>query len=164
MKRILTQTSVVIAVSMAFAGAAFAAEPEGKVLAELAFKGLDQNADGFATMEEYQSHAEDVFVSMDSNDNNSLTWDEFGSWGFGMSNIAESTGREQAYETARRTVFDLWDRSFDWEVSPEEQRRGVTADFISADENRDGRLSKDEYTKFSIVNITLRSALRRPYQ
>ena len=77
-----------------------------------------------------------------------------------MEDVAQGSGREQAYETARKVVFDLWDRSDDWKLTEEEQRRGITADFFQADEDRDGRLSKMEMLKHSIINVTLRSALR----
>ncbi|MFZ9074162.1 MAG: hypothetical protein ACO2Z2_14540, partial [Paracoccaceae bacterium] len=66
----------------------------------------------------------------------------------------------QAYETARKVVFDLWDRSDHWIPSRDEQRKGITAVFFHADEDRDGHLSKDELLKHSIINVSLRSALR----
>ena len=77
-----------------------------------------------------------------------------------MELIADDSQRSQAYETARKVVFDLWDRSDDCKLTQKEQLRGITADFFQADEDRDGRLSKDEMLKHSIINVTLRSALR----
>lgn len=136
------------------------AETEGRRLATLAFKSVDENQDGYASLEEQMRQAENIFVSMDSDDNGILSWQEFSTWGFGMEDVAQESGREQAYETARKVVFDLWDRSDDWKLTEEEQRRGITADFFQADEDRDGRLSKMEMLKHSIINVTLRSALQ----
>jgi len=136
------------------------AETEGRRLATLAFKSIDENQDGYASLEEQMRQAENIVVSMDADDNGILSWQEFSTWGFGMEDVAQESGREQAYETARKVVFDLWDRSDDWKLTEEEQRRGITADFFQADEDRDGRLSKMEMLKHSIINVTLRSALR----
>ena len=136
------------------------AEPEGRRLATLAFKSTDENSDGYASLEEHIRQGENIFISMDADDNGVLSWTEFSSWGFGMQDVAEESDREQAYETARKVVFDLWDRSDDWQITPAEQRRGMTADFFQADEDRDGRLSEIEMLKHSIINVTLRSALR----
>ena len=149
--------AVIIAAAL-FTTSAFG-QSEGERLATLAFKSVDENSDGFISMEEYQAFGLLVFVSMDANDDGELTFEEFGSWDFGMVNIAEDTGRVQAYETARRIVFDLWDRSFDWRLTRAENRRGHASDFFSSDENRDGRLSVDEHLRYSIYNVTLRSAL-----
>ena len=135
------------------------AETEGKRLATLAFQDTDGNSDGFVTMEEYQSHMGDVFFSMDSDQDERLVWDEFRNWGLGMENIAEDADRLEAYDTARKIVFDLWDRSLDWTIDADEQRRGVASDFFLSDENKDGRLSEEEYLRYSIQNVTFRSAL-----
>lgn len=155
MKKIL-----LIAMGIGFMASAASSETEGRRLATLAFLGVDENGDGYASLEEQLNQAENIFVSMDADDNGNLTWQEFSTWGFGMEDVAVETGREQAYETARKVVFDLWDRSDDWILSRDEQRKGITADFFQADEDRDGRLSKDELLKHSIINVSLRSALR----
>ena len=139
---------------------AFGEQNEGRRLATLAFKSTDLNSDGVILLGEYRTHAGYVFVGMDEDENDSLTMEEFGFWGFGMLGIAEQSGRTQAYETARKVVFDLWDRSFDWEVSFREFNNGITDDFKQADYNGDEELTEDEYLKYSIINITLRSALR----
>ena len=85
------------------------AETEGRRLATLAFKSVDENQDGYASLEEQMRQAENFFVSMDADDNGILSWQEFSTWGFGMEDVAQESGREQAYETARKVVFDLWD-------------------------------------------------------
>ncbi len=151
--------AVMIIAAALFTTSAFG-QSEGERLASLAFKSVDENSDGFISMEEYQAFGALVFVSMDANDDGVLTFEEFGSWGFGMQNIAEDSKRVQAYETARKVVFDLWDRSFDWRLTRAEQRRGLASDFFSSDEDRDGRLSEEEFLRYSIYNVTLRSALR----
>ena len=129
-------------------------------VATLAFLGVPENGDVYASLEEQLNQAENIFVSMEADDKGKLTWQEFSTWGFGMENVAVETGREQAYEAARKVVFDVWDRSDDWILSRDEQRKGITADFFQADEDREGRLSKDELLKHSIINVSLRSALR----
>ena len=89
------------------------AETEGRRLATLAFKSVDENQDGYASLEEQMRQAENIFVSMDADDNGILSWQEISTWGFGMEDVAQESGREQAYQTARKVVFDLWDRSDD---------------------------------------------------
>ena len=45
------------------------AETEGRRLATLAFKSVDENKDGYASLEEQMRQAENFFVSMDADDN-----------------------------------------------------------------------------------------------
>ena len=147
-------------VAYAIFGTMAVAQSPGRDLAALAFASEDSNEDGFVSLGEHQEQAINIFLSMDANDDGLLSWREFSFWEFGMELITDDSQRSQAYETARKVVFDLWDRSDDWKLTQKEQLRGITADFFQADEDRDGRLSKDEMLKHSIINVTLCSALR----
>ena len=95
---------------------AVSSETEGRRLATLAFLGVDEN---MTIMRALKSNSTKRKISLSSwtDDNGNLTWQEFSTWGFGMEDVAVETGREQAYETARKVVFDLWDRSDDWILS-----------------------------------------------
>jgi|DEB0MinimDraft_6_1074348.scaffolds.fasta_scaffold55226_1 hypothetical protein len=109
------------------------AQSPGRDLAALAFASEDSNEDGFVSLGEHQEQAINIFLSMDANDDGLLSWREFSFWGFGMELIADDSHRSQAYETARKVVFDLWDRSDNWKLTQKEQLRGITADFFQAD-------------------------------
>ena len=136
------------------------AESEGKQLARLGFMGADANSDGILTAPEMQTMGRDIFVSMDGDEDESLSVEEFSSWGFGMRNIAEETGRVQAYDTALKIVFGLWDRNKDNAVSALEHRQAVSFDMMRADLNQDGQLTESEFLGSFILNVALRAALK----
>ncbi len=136
------------------------AQSEGADLAILAFTSTDENSDGKLSMTEMRQQGASIFVSMDADDNASLTFGEFSSWGFGMQNFAEDLNRIGRYETALKIVFDLWDRDKDGNVTTREHREGVVADTIRADMDNNGRLSQSEFLGAFVLNVALRAALK----
>lgn len=153
-KTIITACVFALTTTLAFA------EPEGKQLAGLGFIGADANSDGVLSATEMQTMARDVFVSMDGDENESLSVQEFSSWGFGMRNLAEETGRVQAYDTALKIVYGLWDRDKNNAVSALEHRQAVGFDMLRADLNQDGQLTESEFLGSFIMNVALRAALK----
>lgn len=136
------------------------AENEARKLAKLDYISIDRNHDGKVTLAEFQEQASNVFYSMDGNQNDYVSYQEFREWGFGMTNIAENIGKEQAFDTARKVLFDFWDTSYDWQLTQEEKNQGITEDFNRSDRNSDGFLSEEEYLRYSIINIVHRAALK----
>ncbi|MCF6343392.1 MAG: hypothetical protein L3J15_01770 [Devosiaceae bacterium] len=136
------------------------AQSELNELDELAFSSTDMNADGFLSMSELQEQGVNIFISMDADEDNNLTQEEFMSWGFGKQVVAEEIGRKQAYETALRITFDLWDRNKNGLVSSLEHRQGISIDVFRSDLDLDGRLSKDEFFGSFVINVALNAALK----
>jgi len=139
--------------------AAIAEENEGRRLAELAFSGLDTADRGHIDQGEFTNFGSDVFYSMDYDQNDSLSLDEFMNWDYGMSGVAEERGRVEAYETALRVVFAFWDRDGDGDVNRTEHRQSLNFDFQRADVNGDALLTQEEFTSGFSVMVALRAAL-----
>ena len=135
---------------------------EGRDLAKLAFASVDQAGRGYIDQGEYTSFGNDVFVSMDSDENNTLSLGEFLSWGFGMEQVAEEAGRAEAYETAMRVVFAFWDRDGDNKIDLTEYRRSLDADFRRVDANSDAVLTEEEFLLGFSINIASRAAINPP--
>lgn len=153
------KTSIVLVALLVTCGPVWA-QSEGAELAKLGFESSDLNSNGFVSRDEMMEQGDNVFVSMDANDDGALSFEEFNGWDFGFKNIAEETGREQALETAMKIVFNLWDRDFDGLVTSQEQRAGVARDFVRNDLDGDYALSKSEYIGGFLVNVAIRSALK----
>jgi Ca2+-binding EF-hand superfamily protein len=139
--------------------ATFAEENEGRRLADLAFSSLDTADRGDIDQGEFSNFGSDVFLSMDGDENGSLSLKEFMSWDYGMSGVAEERGRVEAYETALRIVFAFWDRDGDGNVSRTEHRQSLNFDFQRADTDNDTLLSQEEFTSGFSVMVALRAAL-----
>lgn len=133
--------------------------PEGARLALQGFASMDEDGSGTVSEAEMAAYEELVFVSMDSDGSGGVDEHEFTSWGWGQENLAAEGGQTQAYDTARRIVVDLLDRSNDGAISPEEQREGMAAFFAYADRDGDGALTPEEYLGDFITSVALRTAL-----
>ncbi len=104
-----------------------------QALAARQFTDIDADQDGRLTVEEFAAYSDLVFVSMDSDESQDLSEQEFLGWGFGMQNLADDAGARQGYDTAVRVVFDLWDRNNDGAIGADEQRDGQSMAFEFAD-------------------------------
>ncbi len=142
--------------------AAYAQESPGRDLAKLAFSSVDSAERGYIDLGEFSAFGADVFFSMDYDENNKLSLDEFLSWDFGMSQVAEDAGRAEAYETALRVVFAFWDRNGDNQISKTEHRQSLVADFNRADTDNNAVLSEAEFLGGFSVNVAARAAINPP--
>lgn len=137
--------------SLAFTSAANAQE-NWKEISGLAYGSIDDDGSRAVTMEEFSSFGDDVFVSMDDDGSSSLSLGEFYNWGFGMHDAAKDTGQTEAFRTAMRVVFALWDRNADNQVTSEEYQQSLAFEFARADLDQDEALSEGEYLAgFSVV-------------
>jgi len=144
--------SIALLSSLTFAMPATAADNDWKDLSGLAFQSIDADENGAVSPSEFSSFGEDVFVSMDSDESRALSLGEFYSWGFGMHDAATDSGRSDAFKTAMRVVFSLWDRNADDQVTASEYRQSLDFEFQRADLDGDGALTGDEYVAgFSVV-------------
>jgi len=110
-------------------------------------------------MGEFSNFGNDVFVSMDSDENKKLSLEEFMGWGFGMSNVAEERDRVEVYEAALRILFAIRDRNGNGEISMVENRKSINLDFQRADLDGDALITQDEFLKGYMVMIAFRAAL-----
>lgn len=139
--------------------AASAQDTPGRQLAEMAFAGLDGADRGFIDQGEFSNFGSDVFVSMDSDESDSIALAEFLAWDVGFINIAQDAGREEAYETAMRVVFSFWDRDGDGEITRREHRISLMADFQRADLDNDALLTQEEMLSGFSVMVAARAAI-----
>lgn len=154
-------TAAITALSIGLAMAANAQETsEGRDLAKLSFATVDQNENGYIDMGESHLFGEDVFISMDADENELLSQEEFLDWGYGFQTLAEDSDKELAYRTALIVVFSFWDRDGDGNVSRAEQRRAVIGDFQRADLNSDGLMDESEFFGGFSVMVATRAALK----
>lgn len=150
----------ILAATITAGAPAFAQEAgEGRRLAELAFSSLDTAGRGYIDQGEFSNFGGDVFVSMDFDENGSLSLSEFLSWDYGMEPLARKAGRLQAYETALRVVFAFWDRDGDGAISRTEHRQSLSVDFQRADTDNDAVLTSEEFTGGFSVMVALRAAI-----
>ena len=131
----------------------------GRDLAELIFGSIDISPDGLADMGAFTSFGDDIFVSMDSDDDGNITPSEFKEWDFGFNFIAEDEGQQRAYDTAQKVLFAFWDRDGNGEISKSEYHKAMIADFRSADINDDAFLSEDEFLTGYVVVRAYRAAI-----
>lgn len=131
----------------------------GKELAVLIFGSIKGDPDGLADMGEFISFGNDIFASMDADDNSSITLEEFKEWDFGFSFIAEDEGHQRAYDTAQKILFAFWDRDGNGKIGPSEYHKAMVADFRRADIDDNAFLSEEEFLMGYIVNRAYRAAL-----
>ncbi|WP_424974953.1 signal transduction protein [Dinoroseobacter sp. S124A] len=131
----------------------------GQELAKLVFGSIEARPNGLADMGEFTAFGNDIFVSMDADGSNTITFDEFTDWDFGFTFIAEDETQQRAYETAQMILFAFWDRDGDGDIDSSEYHKSMIADFRSADINGDAFLSEEEFLTGYIVNRAYRAAL-----
>lgn len=132
---------------------------EGRLTAELTFASIDQDAKGFLHLGDLEAFRSDVFVSMDTDNNGKLTYNEFRAWDPGFSYIAERDGKMEAYDTAIRIVFGFWDRNKNGEITESEMRFAMNTDFRRADLNGDSILSEAEFLEGFAIIVAIRAAI-----
>lgn len=133
---------------------------EGRMLSELTFSSIDRHSNGYIHQGDLEEFRDSVFAGMDSDDNNSITYQEFRSWDPGFSYLADERSKLDTYDTAIRVVFAFWDRDADGEISTSEMRHAMSADFRRADLNDDAVLSEDEFLNGFTIIVAIKAAFR----
>ncbi len=156
-----TPTILALAAALSMVAGASAADSasEGRELAQLAFSSVDQHGNGYVNLGDMETYRDLVFVSMDGDEDERITLDEFLAWDFGFAPLAEDRDRFVAYETAMKVVFVFWDRNGDGAVTPAEHRHAIVADFRRADLDDDALLTEAEFTNGFSVIAALRAAV-----
>ncbi len=154
--------SATCALLMALSGAAMAQSDKmtpGRELAELVFGSIEDDPNGTADMGEFVSFGQDIYISMDANDDGSVDKNEFIEWDFGFDFIAEDEGQERAYLTAQKVIFAIWDRDADGKITQSEYHKSMVNDFKRADVDDDAFLTRGEFLDGYVVNLAYRAAL-----
>ncbi len=155
--------NLVFAVCLVTAGTSFGpalahAQETGKELSQITFTGADQNNDGVLSFEEVAKTGANIFVSMDTNDDRSVSQAEFNEWDWGYFYLAEKKGETERYSAVKRILFALRDLNSDKRIDQSEMRIGSFTDFSRADLNHDRILSELEFLNAWTPILVLKSA------
>lgn len=135
-------------------------EPEGKQLAQLGFEAIDRGGKGFVHMGDMEAFRAEVFISMDGDENNAISRDEFMQWDYGFIEVAAQNDAQIAYRTALKVIFALWDRDGNGALTPSEHRHAINADFRRADLDGNAILNEREFLGGFSMMVALRVALK----
>lgn len=133
---------------------------EGRLTAELTFSSIDAQGKGYIHQGDLERFRDEVFVSMDQDDNGKVSYAEFSDWDPGFSAIAAEAGKQDAYVTAIKIVHAVWDRDGDGVLTVPEMRFAMTTDFRRADLNDDAMLSEEEFLSNFTIIVAMRAAIR----
>ncbi|MEN0000914.1 MAG: hypothetical protein AAF940_08515 [Pseudomonadota bacterium] len=133
---------------------------EGLRVAKITFSSIDGNGDGVVNQGDMDEFGESVFLGMDYDSNDRVSFEEFSDWDIGFEEAAELEGRPDAIITARRILFGMWDGNGDGELTKSEHRRAGMLDFNRADVDDNGILDEREFLLGYSVNIVMRGAIR----
>ena len=133
---------------------------KGHALANLTFESISGSEKGYLLQGDMEAGRENIFVSMDADENGTVELPEFLGWGYGFENIAQDANKLLAYRTALKVVFSFWDRNSDGKLTQTEHRKAVISDFNRADLNGDAKLEKDEFVSGFSVLVAIRAALK----
>ncbi len=129
-------------------------------LEKTGFALVDKDNRGSVSIGAIEAFRRVVFVSMDSNDDKKVTRKEYLNWDFGASLLADSEGKRELYDTAKRLIFFYRDSNADGALSQAEHRNSIIRDFRRADRNSDGLLSKEEFNTHFSELAALKAAIR----
>jgi len=135
-------------------------ETEGKRLANLSFDAVDTASKGYLNQADIEIFRQQVFVSMDTDESNSIELNEFLSWDFGFELVAADAGKDLAYKTALKVVYNFWDRNNDGRISATEHRKAIAHDFERADLNNNVVLERSEFMNGFSILAAIRTALK----
>lgn len=163
----MMKLSLPLSLFLAMASGAVAQTPpadepgiEGRRVAETIFVSMDPSSRGYVTMGEIEQFRDSAFLGMDYDGDGRVIYDEFASWDPGFARVADGLGRGEAYVTASKIIFALWDRDGDGELTAREFRIAMSHDFRRADLDDDARLTLDEFIAGFPIIVAMRAAIR----
>jgi hypothetical protein len=152
---------LITALALACGPAAFADnKPEALRLAELVFTTIDADSSGSVSEAELVDFGGLVRASMDTDNDEKITFEEMAGWDFGFDAVAMQMMTESELTTGNKIVFDIWDRNDDGSFDAAEHDAALRANFAFADLNGDQSLDQKEYIGGFIPNIAVRAALK----
>lgn len=133
---------------------------EGREIGNAIFDTMDLAGRDSVHMGEIEDFRATVFLGMDGDENQRVTYEEFSLWDPSFAQVAAELGRSEAYTTASKIIFAFWDRDADGELDNAEMRLAMTSDFRRADLNDDGLLSREEFIQGFPIMVAMRAAIR----
>lgn len=141
-------------------GNALAGEEDIRATDAGIFKSADLNGDGRISRREIIHFTDLAFISIDTNDDDVLTIEEFLKWDPGYTAIADKRGKLSQFNAAKRAVYEQTDLNGDGRLDHDEASVASLYDFYKADVNHDRTLSQDEFIgEYRILKIS-RSAIQ----
>lgn len=131
----------------------------GRQLSEIIYGSIEENPNGRVDMGEFVDFGQDIFASMDFDDDGSIEFAEFKQWDFGFNFIAKDEGQQHAYQAAQKILFAVWDRDGDGKIKRREYHKAMIWDFTRADVDDNALLSREEFLKGYIVIVAYRAAI-----
>lgn len=132
-------------VSATLATAATAMDTKAAEAFEVLFSSHDTDGDANLNPDEMFQMGQNVFVSMDSDNDRIVTKDEFLSWDIGIQDIAAASNRTEALSVAMEVFFDRLDQNNDRKFNSGEWRRLHLLGTDRADANGDELVTFDEF-------------------
>lgn len=124
------------------------------------FASYDFNRDGRISARELNVFTELTFVSMDTDESDRISREEFMVWDPGFASLARERGKVQAFDAAKNGVFASRDRDGNGSLDATEVSVTGAHDFVIADEDRDGSLSPGEFVLGFPILAAIAHALR----
>ena len=128
------------------AGPVLALDTELEQLNRTVFDSIDLNGDDRLSLREVDLFRQTVMLSQDYDDDGVVTAEEHLEWDMGWRFLAETRRALDALASARRVVFDAWDRNGDEALDQNEQTLSQTSDFYSAAGQSDRPLTFEQFT------------------
>lgn len=123
------------------------------------FRSADLNTGGKITRGEIVRFADFVFLSMDADGDEVLTFEEFRAWNPGYVALAERSGKATALNAAKQEVFRLRDLKGDGRLEHDENSVSSLDDYDKSDVDRNRSLSQRELLEeYRLLEV--RAALR----
>lgn len=128
------------------------------VLGKLATS-MDENNDGYVTPGEADTFAVYVGVSMDTNSDGLVEYQEFLDWDPGFQWLADKRGTGIAYRQMKGDLFKIWDADSDGRVTRNEILDVARFEFAVSDINGDSKIDADELASGSLSIVSLMNAV-----
>lgn len=151
--------AIVLAASMSFPTASFAWETR-RELSKITFESTDTTGNGALDYGEIVAMSESIGLSMDADENNEISREEFMEWDFGFAFLAENEGDGSQYVSVKNIIFALWDLNSNDAITPREMRLATRWSFERADTDRNGLLSENEYLEGWLPIVIIKNGRR----
>ena len=145
--------------SVAWLGIGQAAAEDLRDVDALTFRSFDLNNDGKISRREHIRFSDLASLSMDANNDETLSIEEFLMWGIGYAHFGIQAGKTAAVEEAKRQVYGSCDLNKDGKLHGDEFSVCSLYDFYRADLDRDGALNQAEFIQEFRIIVALRAPL-----
>ncbi|MEM9754364.1 MAG: hypothetical protein AAF914_00140 [Pseudomonadota bacterium] len=130
----------------------------GEELSEVLFESVDTTGNGSLDYGEVSDMAESIGLSMDSDVNEEISFDEYMAWDFGFAYLAESEGGTDVFSAVKRVMFALIDLDGDQTLDEREWRISTRWNFERADLDGDALLTEEEFLSGWAPIVMLRAS------